>query len=307
MDLAFRQGRHRDRVEPRTWACQCAALVAGRLSRDDLCTRRSEASREPPIRCSGGLPPHPTNRPRRVGDRRDSDEGVQQVVTRTVEAFGGLDILVNNVGLGARRDDRRHQRCRVAGGHRSDPVSGHSCLTAGRAHMRRRGGGVDHHDRVDLGARVGRSDDLQRGEGRRDQPRQVDGAATGAGQHPRQQRGARVDFLSGWNVASSASRRIPRAWPSSSRRELPFGRFGRAEEVGGGRRLSGLAARELDQRGEYSRRRVPVPLADLKSPALPGRAIARNSVTLSPLDRPSPGWYDAASWLSVTAAKTTPP
>ena len=33
-------------------------------------------------------------------------------------------------------------------------------------------------------------------------------------------------------LASSGSRPIPPASPSSSQRELPFGRFGRAEEVG---------------------------------------------------------------------------
>ena len=45
--------------------------------------------------------------------------------------------------------------------------------------------------------------------------------------------------------------------------ELPFGRFGRPEEVGAARRFSGLAAGQLDQWRMCNGRRWPVPLADL--------------------------------------------
>ena len=51
-------------------------------------------------------------------------------------------------------------------------------------------------------------------------------------QHPRQQRGAGVDSVSGRIVGSARSRKIRRGWRSSCERELPFGRFGRPEEVG---------------------------------------------------------------------------
>ncbi|MCK7518734.1 MAG: SDR family oxidoreductase [Ignavibacteriales bacterium] len=87
-------------------------------------------------------------------------------------------------------------------------------------------------DRVDLRARVRRPHDLQRREGRRDQPGQVAGAAAGAAT----------------TSASTASRRAPSSFPGGSwwkrqqadpegiaefvRRELPFGRFGTPEEVG---------------------------------------------------------------------------
>src|SRR5207247_9033653 len=54
----------------------------------------------------------------------------------------------------------------------------------------------DHHDRVDLGTRVRRTHDLQRGEGRRNQSRKISRAAARADEHPRQQHRSWLDTLS---------------------------------------------------------------------------------------------------------------
>jgi 3-oxoacyl-[acyl-carrier protein] reductase len=93
-----------------------------------------------------------------------SDEGVQRVITRTVEVFGGIDILVNNVGLGrgATITDTSDADWQEAIDQTLFPAIRASRLAV--PSMRRRGG--DHYDRFHLGSRVGRSDDLQRGEGR---------------------------------------------------------------------------------------------------------------------------------------------
>ena len=126
---------------------------------------------------------------------------------------------------------RQHGRRRMAGSVRPDALSGHSDVAARRAAhaaARRRG---HHHDCVNLGARVGRADGLQRRESGRDQPREGDGAAAGQRQHPRQQRRARVDSFPGgsWDKRQKAD---PSGIAEFIKAELPFGRFGRAEEVG---------------------------------------------------------------------------
>ena len=133
--------------------------------------------------------------------------------------------------------DRRHQRRRVAGGVRSDAVSGDSRVAAGRAAhaaARRR---LDRDDRVDLGPRIGRTDDVQRRESGRNQPGEGDGAAAGARQHPRQQRGAGVDSLSGGIVGSPAFRKIRTGWRNS---------------CGGSCRSGGLAAPKRSGRSSRS-------------------------------------------------------
>ena len=198
-----RQGRHRHRFEQGAGSGERARAGRGRLPRHDLRARRGGAGR------GGGraaaLPAGGPERVLAVTADLSTAEGVETVVARTVETFGGLDILVNNVGARQGRRHRRHDRRRVAGGVRSDAVSGHPRLAAGRAadaQARRR---RDRHDCVDLGPRIGRPHDLQRRQSRRNQPGEGDGAAAGARQHPRQQRGAGIDSFSGGIVGSPRS------------------------------------------------------------------------------------------------------
>ena len=125
--------------------------------------------------------------------------------------------------VGQGRRDHRHDRRRMAGSLRPDAGSGDSRVADGgapHAPPRRR---FDCDDRVDLGSRIRRTNDLQRGESRRNQPRQVDGSAAGARQYPRQQRRAGVDSVSGWVVGSAAAGRScrgsPTSWPGNCRSE----------------------------------------------------------------------------------------
>src|SRR5688500_18682521 len=71
----------------------------------------------------------------------------------------------------------------VAGGPRPHPVSRYPYVTPGRAPHAQAGRRLDCDDCLDLGKGVGRTHDLQRGQGGRDQPRQVDGPAAGQGQY----------------------------------------------------------------------------------------------------------------------------
>src|SRR5262245_12073752 len=71
-----------------------------------------------------------------------TDEGVQRVITRTVEEFGGIDILVNNVGLGrgATITDTSDADWQEAIDQTLFPAIRASRLAV--PYMRRRGGGV---------------------------------------------------------------------------------------------------------------------------------------------------------------------
>ncbi len=83
-------------------------------------------------------------------------------------------------------------------------------------HMRQRGGGAIVMIASICGPRVGRPHDLQRRQGRRDQPRQVARAAARAAQHPRQQRRARLDPVPRRILAQAPAGRSRRASPTSS-------------------------------------------------------------------------------------------
>ena len=226
------KGRHRHRVEPRARAGERRGARPGGLPRRRSARAARRGWPKRPPSCAGWRagddhgdacwPSPPTSRPSRVS-RPSSPARSRRSAASTSSSTTSASPKA--------APHRRHERRRVAGGVRPDAVSGDPGVAAGRAAhappRRRR----DRDDRVDLGARIGRTDDLQRREGGRNQPGEVDGAAAGARQHPRQQRGAGVDSVSGgsWDRRQQDD---PAGIAEFVRRELPFGRFGRPEEVG---------------------------------------------------------------------------
>ena len=160
-----------------------------------------------------------------------TEAGIELVVTRTVERFGGLDILINNVGRAGGSDliGTSDAEWQAAFDETLFPAIRASRLAV--PHMKQRGGGVDRHDRVDLRARGRRPHDLQRLQGRGDQPAKsmaqqlasvnirVNSVAPGS-----------ILFPGGsWHKRQQAD---PEGIAEFVKRELPFGRFGRPEEVG---------------------------------------------------------------------------
>ena len=166
-----------------------------------------------------------------TADLSTADGRRSRVVDQTVAAFGGVDILVNNIGLARGAGIARHDRRRLAGGVRSDAVARDSGVAARRCRTcAPRGGGVIIMIASISGARCGgrmtynasrppRS--ASRSRWRSSSPRQ----------HPRDQRRARIDLVPGgsWWKRQQAD---PDGIAEFVARELPFGRFGRAEEVG---------------------------------------------------------------------------
>ena len=160
-----------------------------------------------------------------------SEPGVAEVIARTVEAFGGLDILVNNVGLagGGTIVDTTDAEWQEAFDQTLFPAIRTSRLAV--PHMRRRGGGAI----VMIASIWGRES------GGRMTYNAVKAAEISLAKSMAQQLARdniRVNSVAPGSILfpggswDGASRRIRRQLPTSSGRELPFGRFGRAEEVG---------------------------------------------------------------------------
>ena len=151
---------------------------------------------------------------------------------RTVETFGGLDILVNNVGLaaGAGIVDTTDAEWQEAFDQTLFPAIRASRLAV--PHMRRRGGGAivmiasiwgrESGGRMTYNAVKAAEISLAKSMAQQLAQRQ----------HPRQQRGAGIDSVSGRIVGSRGVQEDPDGMAEFVRRELPFGRFGRPEEVG---------------------------------------------------------------------------
>ena len=99
-------------------------------------------------------------------------EGIERVFSAVVDRWGGLDILVNNLGLarGAGILDTTDEDWQEAFDYTLFPAIRATRLAV--PEMRRARGRIRDHDRVDLRARGGRPHDLQRGQGRGDQPRE---------------------------------------------------------------------------------------------------------------------------------------
>jgi 3-oxoacyl-[acyl-carrier protein] reductase len=158
-------------------------------------------------------------------------EGIESVVTRTVDAFGGLDILVNNVGLarGAGIADTGDAEWAEAFEQTLFPAIRASRLAV--PHMRRRGGGAivmiasiwgrESGGRMTYNAVKAAEISLAKSMARelaRDNIR-VNSVAPGS-----------ISFPGGtWYRRQQDD---PAGMADFVSRELPFGRFGRPEEVG---------------------------------------------------------------------------
>jgi 3-oxoacyl-[acyl-carrier protein] reductase len=160
-----------------------------------------------------------------------SETGVADVVTRTVEAFGGLDILVNNVGFAGGRmiTDTSDAEWQEAMDQTLFPAIRASRLAV--PHMRQRGGGAivmiasiwgrESGGRMTYNAVKAAEISLAKSMAQqlaRDNIR-VNSVAPGS-----------ILFPGGsWDRRQQAD---PAAIAEFVRHELPFGRFGRSEEVG---------------------------------------------------------------------------
>jgi 3-oxoacyl-[acyl-carrier protein] reductase len=158
-------------------------------------------------------------------------EGVEEVVTRTVDVFGGLDILVNNVGLakGAGIVDTTDAEWQEAFDQTLYPAIRASRLAV--PHMRRRGGGSI----VMIASIWGRES------GGRMTYNAVKAAEISLAKAMAQQLARdniRVNSVAPGSIlfaGGSWDRRLrddPEGIAEFVRRDLPFGRFGRPEEVG---------------------------------------------------------------------------
>jgi 3-oxoacyl-[acyl-carrier protein] reductase len=158
-------------------------------------------------------------------------DGVERVVSDTVHHFGGLDILVNNVGTarGAGITDTSDADWQLAFDHTLFPAVRASRLAV--PHMQRRGGGSI----VMIASIWGRES------GGRMTYNAVKAAEISLAKSMAQQLAAdniRVNSVAPGSIrfpGGTWDRRVqedPAGMAEFVRRELPFGRFGRPEEVG---------------------------------------------------------------------------
>ena len=197
-----------------------------------ICARR-QAQLDDALGQLRELAPATGSEPRVLAVQADlsTEEGVTAVLTRTVDSFGGVDILVNNVGLarGTNIMDTSDAEWSEALNHTLFPAIRASRLAV--PHMRRRGGGVilmiasiwgrESGGRMTYNAVKAAEISLAKSLAQqlaRDNIR-VNSVAPGS-----------ILFPGGsWDTRQ---RDDPSGIADFVTRELPFGRFGRAEEVG---------------------------------------------------------------------------
>jgi 3-oxoacyl-[acyl-carrier protein] reductase len=152
------------------------------------------------------------------------------VVTRTVDVFGGVDISSTTSGS-PRGRHHGHGRRRMGGSARSDPFSRHPASPPAVPHMRRRGGGA-----IAMIASI-----WGRESGGRMTYNAVKAAEISLAKAMAQQLAAdniRVNSVAPGSILFPGGSWDRRRREDAAgieefvRRELPFGRFGRPEEVG---------------------------------------------------------------------------
>jgi 3-oxoacyl-[acyl-carrier protein] reductase len=193
--------------------------------------RLAEAAAELRVLARPGVPADHVDRVLPIAADLATPKGVEDVVARTVETFGGLDILVNNVGLarGATITDTSDAEWHEALDQTLFPAIRASRLAV--PHMRRRGGGAI----VMIASIWGRES------GGRMTYNAVKAAEISLGKSLAQQLARdniRVNSVAPGSIlfpGGSWYRRQqadPAGIAEFVRLELPFGRFGRPEEVG---------------------------------------------------------------------------
>jgi 3-oxoacyl-[acyl-carrier protein] reductase len=205
----------------------CAAALAEEGCLVAICARTPAPLAEAAARLAKGA------RGRVLAVQADlaTEEGAAEVVARTVEQFGGLDILVNNVGLarGGTVLDTTDETWQEALDQTLFPAIRASRLAV--PHMRRKGGGVI----LMIASIWGRES------GGRMTYNAVKAAEISLGKSLAQQLARdniRVNSVAPGSIlfeGGSWHRRQqedPAGIAEFVRRELPFGRFGRPEEVG---------------------------------------------------------------------------
>jgi len=168
-----------------------------------------------------------------IGVRADlaTADGINEVVTRTIAAFGGVDVLVNNIGLarGAGLLDTTDEEWQEAFDQTLFPAIRASRLVV--PSMRSRGGGVI----LMIASIFGRE------AGGRMTYNAVKAAEIGLAKSMAQQLARdniRVNSIAPGSISFPGGswwkrqQADPEGIAEFIRRELPFGRFGRAEEVG---------------------------------------------------------------------------
>jgi 3-oxoacyl-[acyl-carrier protein] reductase len=206
-----------------------AAALAGEGCHVTVCargeSRLKEAAAELEARCQGGARILP------VTADVSSAEGVETVVVRTIETFGGVDILVNNVGLarGSTLVETSDADWREAIDQTLFPAIRASRLAV--PHLRRRGGGSivmiasiwgrESGGRMTYNAVKAAEISLAKSMAQQLAPDniRVNSVAPGS-----------ILFPGGsWHKRQQED---PKGIEAFIARELPFGRFGRPEEVG---------------------------------------------------------------------------
>ena len=214
-----------------------------------------------------------------------SEPGVARVVARTVEAFGGLDILVNNVGLAGGRTitDTTDAEWQEAIDQTLFPAIRASRLAV--PHMRRRGGGAI----VMIASIWGRES------GGRMTYNAVKAAEISLAKSLAQQLARdniRVNSVAPGSIlfpGGSWHRRQqqdPAAIAEFVRTRTAVRTIRPRRRSRSGGRVPRVAARQLDQRRQPARRRLPVTLADLisgrQSPSRPLRQCRHSRRTRTP-------------------------
>ena len=229
MDLGLREKVAIVTGSSRGLGLASATALAAEGCRVTLCARTEPTLREAAeglARAAGG-----SNRVLAVAADVSTPSGVQTVVERTAAAFGGIDILVNNVGVarGAGLLETSDGEWQEAIDQTLMPAIRMSRLVV--PHMQRRGAGV-----ILIVASI-----FGREAGGRMAYNAIKAAEISLAKSLAQQLAAsniRVNSVSPGSILFEGGswwkrqRENPAAIADFVKRELPFGRFGRAEEVG---------------------------------------------------------------------------